>query len=104
MATEVVRYTGARVWRGLRTEPAAGQVAGLRAFLALWRKIVVDSDFRTGCPVLAMCRAKRGIQPLDDTAEQLQAVGRGHSRSDQLLQPLVAFVTRPLKVPVPVPA
>ena len=26
----------------------------LRAFLALWRKIVVDSDFRAGCPVLAV--------------------------------------------------
>ena len=32
----------------------AGPVAGLRAFLALWRKIVVDSDFRAGCPVLAV--------------------------------------------------
>lgn len=27
---------------------------GLRAFLDLWRKIVVDSDFHAGCPVLAV--------------------------------------------------
>jgi AcrR family transcriptional regulator len=133
LATEAVRYTGAWVSRGLRKELAAGPVAGLRAFLGLWRKIVVDSDFRAGCPVLAvaieepageetptaltaaaevfaeweglladslrehgaeprqaaqlatlvvaavegtvaMCRARRSIQPLDDTAEQLQAL------------------------------
>ncbi|MEH0416242.1 TetR/AcrR family transcriptional regulator [Streptomyces sp. B21-083] len=131
LVTEAVRYTGAWTANSLRRELEAGPVAGLRAFLALWRKIVVDSDFRAGCPVLAvsveepptdepttallaaadvftewenllagslrehgvearraaqlatlivaavegtvaMCRAKRSTQPLDDTAEQLQ--------------------------------
>lgn len=133
LATEAVRHTGDWVARALRKELEAGPVAGLRAFLALWRKIVVDSDFRAGCPVLAvsieeppadetptalaaaadvfgvweslladslcehgaereqaaqlatlvvaavegtvaMCRAKRNTQPLDHTAEQLQAL------------------------------
>lgn len=133
LATEAVRHTGHWVARSLRKELAAGPVAGLRAFLALWRRIVVESDFRAGCPVLAvsieeppadetpaalvaaaevfeeweglladslrehgagreqaaqlatlvvaavegtvaMCRAKRSAQPLDDTAEQLQAL------------------------------
>ncbi|MFF0084455.1 TetR/AcrR family transcriptional regulator [Streptomyces canus] len=133
LATEAVRHTGEWVARRLRKELEAGPVAGLRAFLALWRKIVVDSDFRAGCPVLAvsieepptdetppavvaaaevftswesllsaslrehgvereqaaqlatlvvaavegtvaMCRAKRSIEPLDRTAEQLQAL------------------------------
>jgi AcrR family transcriptional regulator len=133
LATEAVRYTGAWTARSLRKALEAGPVSGLRAFLALWRKIVVDSDFRAGCPVLAvsieepatdetpaaltaaadvftewesllaaslrghgaereqaaqlatlivaavegtvaMCRAKRSTQPLDDTAEQLQAL------------------------------
>jgi AcrR family transcriptional regulator len=54
LATEAVRYTGEWVARRLRRELEAGPVAGLRAFLALWRKIVVDSDFRAGCPVLAV--------------------------------------------------
>jgi AcrR family transcriptional regulator len=54
LATEAVRYTGEWVARALRRELEAGPVAGLRAFLALWRKIVVDSDFRAGCPVLAV--------------------------------------------------
>ncbi|MEU0411922.1 TetR/AcrR family transcriptional regulator [Streptomyces griseorubiginosus] len=133
LATEAVRYTGEWVARVLRRELRAGPVEGLRAFLALWRKIVVDSDFRAGCPVLAvsieepateevpapvraaaevfdtweglladslrehgvgpdqaaqlatlvvaavegtvaMCRAKRSTQPLDHTADQLQAL------------------------------
>lgn len=135
LATEAVRHTGEWVARRLRRELEAGPVAGLRAFLDLWRKIVVDSDFRAGCPVLAvsieepptdetpialaaaagvfeewegllaaslrehgaepeqaaqlatlivaavegtvaMCRAKRSTQPLDHTAEQLQALVR----------------------------
>jgi AcrR family transcriptional regulator len=54
LATEAVRYAGGTVARVLRKELEAGPVAGLRAFLALWRGIVVDSDFRAGCPVLAV--------------------------------------------------
>ncbi|MET7350790.1 LmrA/YxaF family transcription factor [Streptomyces mirabilis] len=38
----------------VQPELEAGPVAGLRAFLALWRGIVVESDFRAGCPVLAV--------------------------------------------------
>ena len=133
LATEAVRHTGQWAARSLRKALEAGPVAGLQAFLTLWRKIVVDSDFRAGCPVLAvcieepptdetptalaaaadvfdewesllaaslrehgaepeqaaqlatlivaavegtvaMCRAKRSTQPLDHTAEQLQAL------------------------------
>ncbi|MFD7504365.1 TetR/AcrR family transcriptional regulator [Streptomyces sp. NPDC059850] len=133
LATEAVRYAGETVARILREELEAGPAAGLRAFLALWRGIVIDTDFRAGCPVLAvsieepppgeippalaaaaavfgdweqllaaslrghgaapaqaeqlatlvvaavegtvaMCRAKRSVQPLDHTAEQLQAL------------------------------
>ncbi|MFJ3975003.1 TetR/AcrR family transcriptional regulator [Streptomyces sp. NPDC090021] len=54
LATEAVRYTGEWVARSLRKELEKGPAAGLRAFLALWRKIVVDTDFRAGCPVLAV--------------------------------------------------
>ncbi|MFD7257995.1 TetR/AcrR family transcriptional regulator [Streptomyces sp. NPDC059874] len=133
LACEAVRFTGEWVARSLRKELEAGPAAGLRAFLDLWRKIVVDSDFHAGCPVLAvaieepqdgeippaltaaaevfeqwealladslrahgaepeqaaqlatlvvaavegtvaMCRAKRSTEPLDRTAEQLQAL------------------------------
>ncbi|MFF5145452.1 TetR family transcriptional regulator C-terminal domain-containing protein [Streptomyces sp. NPDC013157] len=48
-----MRYAGTAVERLLRKELDAGPVAGLRAFLGLWRGTVVASDFRAGCPVLA---------------------------------------------------
>ncbi|MFJ8109540.1 TetR/AcrR family transcriptional regulator [Streptomyces sp. NPDC096132] len=54
LATEAVRHAGGAVARILRKELDAGPVAGLRAFLGLWRGIVVESDFRAGCPVLAV--------------------------------------------------
>jgi len=54
VATEAVEFAGAAVSRRLRKDLDAGPVEGLRAFLALWRGIVVDSDFRAGCPVLAV--------------------------------------------------
>ncbi|MEU9284179.1 TetR/AcrR family transcriptional regulator [Streptomyces sp. NPDC048275] len=54
LATEAVQYAGASVARILRGTLDAGPVAGLRAFLDAWRAIVVQSDFRAGCPVLAV--------------------------------------------------
>ncbi len=136
LATEAVRYAGGAVTRILRKELEEGPVAGVRAFLTLWRGIVVNSDFRAGCPVLAvsveeppddgippalvaaaeafedwerllaealtahgadpdrapalaalivasvegaiaMCRAKRGMEPLDQIARQLETLIAG---------------------------
>jgi AcrR family transcriptional regulator len=54
LAAEAVRYAGDLVSRSLRRELQAGPIAGLRAFLALWRQVVLDSDFTAGCPVLAV--------------------------------------------------
>ncbi|MFF4553672.1 TetR/AcrR family transcriptional regulator [Streptomyces sp. NPDC001422] len=54
LAAEAVRHTGDRVARSLATELATGPAAGLDAFVALWRRIVVDTDFHAGCPVLAV--------------------------------------------------
>ena len=54
VAAEAVRFAGDTVARVLSRELAAGPVAGLRAFLALWRKTVLSSEFRAGCPVLAV--------------------------------------------------
>ncbi|MEU8973264.1 TetR/AcrR family transcriptional regulator [Streptomyces monashensis] len=70
LATEAVRYTGEWVARTLRKELEAGPVAGLRAFLGLWRGIVVDSDFRAGCPVLAVAIEE---PPSDETPGALVA-------------------------------
>ncbi|MCC3313999.1 TetR/AcrR family transcriptional regulator [Nocardia africana] len=54
LASEAVAFAGDRTAKILVRELANGPVEGLRAFLATWRKILVDNDFRAGCPVLAV--------------------------------------------------
>lgn len=54
LATEAVRWTDEITTRILAKELDAGPLAGLQAFLSIWRKVVLDSDFRAGCPVLAV--------------------------------------------------
>ncbi len=54
LATEAVRWADDLTVGVLARELAAGPQAGLSAFLAMWRKIVIDSDFHAGCPVLAV--------------------------------------------------
>lgn len=66
LATEAVRYAGETVSRALSKRLQAGPVEGLRAFLALWRKTVLDSGFRAGCPVLAVAVE----EPADEAATE----------------------------------
>ncbi|MDO3301081.1 TetR family transcriptional regulator [Mycobacteroides abscessus subsp. massiliense] len=54
LATEAVQWADALTVRTLTRELRAGPIAGLEAFLALWRKVVTNSDFHAGCPVLAV--------------------------------------------------
>ncbi len=54
MVAEAVQFTGDSVARVLRKELAAGPAAGLRAFLSLWREALVATEFRAGCPVVAV--------------------------------------------------
>ncbi|MEU6375697.1 TetR/AcrR family transcriptional regulator [Streptomyces sp. NPDC046909] len=82
VATEAVRYAGGAVARVLRKELEAGPVAGLRAFLALWRGIVVDSDFRAGCPVLAVAVEE---PPVDEASPALAAAAEAFEDWERLL-------------------
>ncbi|MEV2217553.1 TetR/AcrR family transcriptional regulator [Streptomyces sp. NPDC050997] len=82
LATEAVRYAGGAVTRILRKELRAGPVAGLRAFLALWRGIVVDSDFRAGCPVLAVSVEE---PPADEIPPALIAAAEAYEDWEGLL-------------------
>jgi AcrR family transcriptional regulator len=54
LATEAVRWADDITARTLSKELGAGPLAGLEAFLQMWRTVVVDSDFHAGCPVLAV--------------------------------------------------
>ncbi|MCV7442384.1 TetR/AcrR family transcriptional regulator [Mycobacterium paraense] len=54
LAAEAVRWADDLTVRILTKELRAGPIAGLRAFLEMWRNVVLDSDFHAGCPVLAV--------------------------------------------------
>ncbi|MFI1206919.1 TetR/AcrR family transcriptional regulator [Streptomyces sp. NPDC020802] len=82
LATEAVRYTGEWVARSLRKELEAGPAAGLRAFLALWRGIVVDTDFHAGCPVLAVAIEE---PPADEVPPALAAAAEVFDQWEGLL-------------------
>lgn len=52
VVVEAVQLAGARTSAGLERHLQAGPAAGLRGFLAMWRDILLKSDFRIGCPVM----------------------------------------------------
>ncbi|MEU9452678.1 TetR/AcrR family transcriptional regulator [Streptomyces sp. NPDC048277] len=83
LATEAVRYAGTSVERLLRKELDAGPVAGLRAFLGLWRGIVVASGFRAGCPVLAV--SVEEPPPGDELPPSLLAAAEAFESWERLL-------------------
>ncbi|WP_432012158.1 TetR/AcrR family transcriptional regulator [Streptomyces cucumeris] len=82
LATEAVRHTGDQVARSLRQELEAGPAAGLNAFLALWRKVVVDTDFHAGCPVLAVAIEE---PPADEVPPALEAAAEVFEQWEGLL-------------------
>ncbi|MGX1808999.1 TetR/AcrR family transcriptional regulator [Nocardia sp. NPDC055321] len=54
LATEAVTFAGDMTAALLARELENGPAQGLRAFLQMWRQILVDNDFQAGCPVLAV--------------------------------------------------
>ena len=54
LAEEAVLWTGRQVSRLVESAREAGTEAALGAFAQVWRDLLVETDFRTGCPVLAV--------------------------------------------------
>jgi AcrR family transcriptional regulator len=81
VATEAVQFAGDVVSRTLGAELRAGPVQGLRAFLKMWRDVVVRSDFRAGCPVLAVSVE----EPRDDETTPLEAAAKVFADWEALL-------------------
>lgn len=82
LATEAVQFAGNAVSRMLDKSLQTGPVAGLRGFLEIWRKVLIDSDFRAGCPVLAVTVEDPGDL---DQPGALQAAAEVMSRWQQQL-------------------
>jgi AcrR family transcriptional regulator len=75
LAAEAVRWADDLTAASLSKELRAGPLVGLRAFVAMWRMILVDSEFRAGCPVLA---ASVEDLPDDDAAPREAAASAFH--------------------------
>ncbi|MFN3003775.1 TetR/AcrR family transcriptional regulator [Mycolicibacterium wolinskyi] len=82
LATEAVRWADDLTVTGLREAMRAGPVQGLRVFTDMWRKIVLDSDFRAGCPVLAVAVED---YPDDDRAQPRDAAAAAFANWTSLL-------------------
>ncbi|MGX9901183.1 TetR/AcrR family transcriptional regulator [Arthrobacter sp. SA17] len=54
LALEAVRFTDDQVMFRLGRSLEQGPAAGVREFLAVWRQILIDSNFDAGCPVLSV--------------------------------------------------
>jgi AcrR family transcriptional regulator len=81
VATEAVQFAGEWTSRALAAALCAGPVAGLRAFIKLWRDVVVRSDFRAGCPVLAVSVE----EPHEDETAPLEAAAKVFDDWESLL-------------------
>ncbi len=54
LAAEAVQWAADTVQQVLGAKLRKGPVDGLKAFFALWRQIVTETEFQAGCPVLAV--------------------------------------------------
>ena len=64
LATETVRYAGSYIGAQIERLAQDGDPAAvLRAFVGWWRKLLEGSDFRAGCPVVAVA-----VEAHDDDA------------------------------------
>ena len=106
LAAEAVKWAGDTVAHILERRLEDGPIDGLRAFLALWRATITDSDFRAGCPVLAVSiedPADGETEVLATAAEvfaswekllaqSLRRHGAGRRQAEQLATLIVASV------------
>lgn len=69
LAEEAVGYAGDLVAQLIEQSPSDDPVAALRAFVSQWKQGLEATDFRAGCPVLAVAtEAPRDLPALTDAA------------------------------------
>lgn len=73
LAEEAVRYAGDFVAAGMRAATRDDDpVAAVRAFLGWWRRVLVDSGFRAGCPIVAVISESRLADAADGAFRRWQ--------------------------------
>jgi AcrR family transcriptional regulator len=80
MVEEAVEYSGREVGEPLeKLVGERGAVAGLRAFIGLWRKVLESSRYEAGCPVLAVAVEQYlGDSGTPDEQAQAHLLGLAH--------------------------
>jgi AcrR family transcriptional regulator len=63
LAEEAVRYAGDLVAQLIEHSPPDDPVTTLRGFVAIWRQGLESSEFRAGCPVVAVATEAPADQP-----------------------------------------
>jgi AcrR family transcriptional regulator len=81
LVNEAIRWAGGTAANILRNQLDQGPVQGLTAFIAFWRETIVSTDFRAGCPVLAVSVQ----EPDDDEANVLPVAAEIFDSWQQLL-------------------
>lgn len=81
MVAEAVLSIGDAVARTLGKRLAAGPVEGLQAFFALWRDLLIKTDCRAGCPVMAVAIEEPG----DGNSTALDAAAQVFDRWQTLI-------------------
>jgi AcrR family transcriptional regulator len=107
VVVEAVQFAGAGISADIERHLQVGAAAGLRGFLAMWRDILIRSDFHIGCPMVAVA-IEEPIDDLGDAAREaaaqvfsdwegriaasLQAEGRDPEAASRLATFIVASV------------
>jgi AcrR family transcriptional regulator len=68
---EAVQLGGDAITDLIRRTSAEGPVALLRRFSAFWRRMLLDSDFAAGCPVVSVAVSAPADSTLADQARQI---------------------------------
>lgn len=101
LAEEAVRYSGEFISAGVRAATRDDDpVAAVRAFLGWWRRVLVKSDFRAGCPIVAVTVESQLSGPAADAfgrwadalATGLTAAGAAPARAKRLATLIVSAV------------
>lgn len=104
---EAIGFAGGKIRNTLASELERGPVDGLRAFLTSWKEVLTSTQFRAGCPVVAVALEEASSDEEQLTLDAVAAVfanweqvlsqslrdhGVEDSEADQLATLIVASV------------
>lgn len=96
LAEEAVRYAGDYLGAGVRAAMRDDDPAAVvQAFIAWWRRVLVKSDFRAGCPIVAVT-----VEAHDDAPQLTRAAAAAfRSWQEALTAGLVSAGAAPERAP-----